>query len=290
MGKASEHASKPSRNTYIIDTEKYGAETSRLLLQDKLFTQAMGGTLPATYDLTGVTRILDIACGPGGWALEVAYQHSDIEVVGIDISPAMIEYARSQAQVQHLENAAFLVMDTRTPLAFPDASFDLINARLLLSFMKPQNWPPFLRECLRLLRGGGRLRWTEVEAAFTSSAAYEQYARFFSQALYRAGQSFSPDGYHIGLLPMMLPLLRQAGFQSVSSQTAAQEGSFGTAAYSSAFQDTALTFLLLQPFLVEQGVAAQEELESLYQQVLADWQDEHFCALFFLFSAWGQKA
>ncbi len=135
MGKASEHASKPSRNTYIIDTEKYGAETSRLLLQDKLFTQAMGGTLPATYDLTGVTRILDIACGPGGWALEVAYQHSDIEVVGIDISPAMIEYARSQAQVQHLENAAFLVMDTRTPLAFPDASFDLINARLLLSFV-----------------------------------------------------------------------------------------------------------------------------------------------------------
>jgi SAM-dependent methyltransferase len=289
MGKASEHASRP-RNTYVIDTEKYGAETSRLLLQDRLFTQAMGGTLPETYDLTGVTRILDIACGPGGWALEIAYEHPEIEVVGIDLSPTMIEYARSQAQVQHLTNTIFLVMDASAPLSFPDVSFDLINVRLLLSFMKPQNWVPFLRECLRLLRSGGWFRWTEVEAAFTSSAAYEQYARFFAQALYRAGQSFSPDGYHIGLLPMMLPMLRQAGFQGVHAQTAALEGSFGTPAYTSAFQDTALTFKLLQPFLLQQGVASQEELEHLYQQVLADWQDEHFCALFFLFSAWGQKA
>jgi ubiquinone/menaquinone biosynthesis C-methylase UbiE len=282
--------SKPSRNTYVIDPEKFGAETSRLLLQDKLFTQAMGGTLPPEYNLTGVTRLLDIACGPGGWALEVACEHPDIEVIGIDLSPTMIDYARSQAQVQRLKNATFLVMDVRAPFAFPDASFDLINARLLLTFMKPQEWAPLPGECLRLLRPGGWLHWTEVETAFTTSAAYERYSRLFAQALYRAGQSFSPDGYHLGLLPMMLPLLRQAGFQNVYHQTAGLEGSFGIPAYASAFQDTELTFKLIQPFLLGQGVASQEELERVYQQVVADWQDEHFCALFFLFSAWGQKA
>ncbi len=46
-------------NHYVIDIES-GAETARLIEQDYLFTQAMGGLFPEQLDLTHVERMLDI--------------------------------------------------------------------------------------------------------------------------------------------------------------------------------------------------------------------------------------
>lgn len=66
----------------------------------------------------------------------MAFAYPDIEVVGIDISQQMIEYARAQARVQGLDNAYFHVMDATQPLDFPDSSFDLINGRTL-AFLPP---------------------------------------------------------------------------------------------------------------------------------------------------------
>jgi ubiquinone/menaquinone biosynthesis C-methylase UbiE len=65
-----------------------------------LITKGMGGLFSERSDLSGVHRILDAACGPGGWALEVAFTYPEIEVVGFDISRAMIDYARSSYREQ----------------------------------------------------------------------------------------------------------------------------------------------------------------------------------------------
>ncbi len=121
-------------NTYFIDAES-GAETARLLNQDRLITRHMGGIFPARLDLSNVLDVLDIGCGPGGWVFEVAFAYPGMNVVGIDISQTTIEYARAQAKVQLLDNASFKVMDATKPLAFPDNSFDFINARFIFSFM-----------------------------------------------------------------------------------------------------------------------------------------------------------
>ncbi len=85
-------------NTYILghtDTEKV-----RLIEQDRHFNQAMGGLLAeqAEADLSTVHRVLDVACGPGGWALDLAQQYPDIQVVGVDIDEGMIEYANTMAR------------------------------------------------------------------------------------------------------------------------------------------------------------------------------------------------
>src|SRR5579859_8069905 len=116
-------------NTYVIDPES-AAEMVRLLQQDQLMTTGMGGIFPE-IELDGVQQVLDLACGPGGWALDVAYNYSDMEVVGVDISERMIAYATVQAQVQQRNNVSFRVMDILQPLDFPDASFDLVNARFI---------------------------------------------------------------------------------------------------------------------------------------------------------------
>src|SRR5438552_15885823 len=93
-------------NVYISDPES-GAEMARLLDQDRLITKGMGGLFPErSNDFSGIHRVLDAACGPGGWAMEIAFRHPDIGAVGFDVSQAMIDYANAKARVPVLENAS----------------------------------------------------------------------------------------------------------------------------------------------------------------------------------------
>ncbi len=96
----------PSNNTYVLDGENT-AEMARLIQQDLLVTAQMGGLLPERPDFAGFSRVLDIACGPGGWVHEVAAAHPTIEDMGIDLSRIMIQYAQAQARVRGLENTRF---------------------------------------------------------------------------------------------------------------------------------------------------------------------------------------
>ena len=64
---------------YVIDVES-PAETARLMKQDRLLTECMGGVFPEGVDLSTSTAILDLACGPGGWALDVAFAYPHIQV------------------------------------------------------------------------------------------------------------------------------------------------------------------------------------------------------------------
>ncbi len=66
---------------------------------------------------------------------DVAHTYPEIEVTGIDISHNMIAYARAHAEVRGLTNAHFQVMNALEQLDFPDASFDLVNARAALGFV-----------------------------------------------------------------------------------------------------------------------------------------------------------
>ena len=77
--------------------------------------------------------------------------------------------------MQQRENVSFQVMNILQPLGFPESSFDLINARLISGFMLRDKWPMFFRECLRVLKLGGILRVTEVEAGMANKLqfAYE---------------------------------------------------------------------------------------------------------------------
>ena len=160
-------------NTYLNDAES-AAEMARLIDQDRAVTEVMGGLLPENPDFAGITQVLDIACGPGSWVQEVAFAHPDIEVIGFDISKTMIEYARQMAQVRGLSNAQFKVMDATKPLAFPDNSFDLVNARTIAGFMPQASWPALIKECLRVTRPGGSIRLTETDAwGVTNSLAFE---------------------------------------------------------------------------------------------------------------------
>ena len=278
----------PGENTYVIDAES-AAEMTRLLHQDQLITSLLGELLPERPGFAPPRRVLDLACGPGGWAQAVAFANPDIEVVGIDISRTMIDYARAMAQMQGLRNLTFMVMDVLKPLDFPENSFDLVNARLIFGFMPPSAWSALLQDCMRITRPGGIIRLTECESDITNSPSTQRLTGMVTHALQLAGRSFSPDGRHFGIIPMLGHFLREAGCQSIQKQAYALDWSAGMEAHESTRLNLEFLLKLLEPFLVKMQLTTEAEFDSLYQSALAEMQSSDFCAVTIFLSAWGSK-
>lgn len=55
--------------------------------------------------LTKNSSVLDIGCGPGRFAVEFAKKST--QVTGVDISDKMLNYAKKNAEAEHLTNASF---------------------------------------------------------------------------------------------------------------------------------------------------------------------------------------
>ena len=274
-------------NIYVIDTENV-SEMARLIHQDRAITKAMGGLFPEKLNLAPIHDVLDIACGPGGWALDAAYEHPNMHVVGIDVSTTMIAYARSRAENQNLPNAEFKIMNVLQPLEFPDHSFDFVNARTIIGFMIPSAWPELLKECRRITRPGGIIRMTELELSITNSPANEKINSLFGLAGKVTGRSFSPDGRNIGITPMLSRFLRDAGCQNIQLQAHVVDFSSEAESQEDFFQDLRVGIQLMQPFLTNMKLITKVEIEALCQQALIEVQSADFCGIVYLLSAWGE--
>lgn len=279
-----------TENTYLINAES-ALEMARLLDQDRVMTKGMGGVLPEQEDadLPGVSRILDVGCGPGGWVNEVAQQYPRVEVTGIDISKNTINYAKAHAQVRKLNNAHFVVMNALQPLEFPDASFDMVNMRTVVGFVPFAQWIPYLTECKRVLRTGGILRLTEGEYGFTNKPMLEQFMALLNIAQQKAGRSFSPTGHTAGMITMLRPLLKQIGMQNIQSKPHIIDYSFDMEAHEEGLEDIKFALELVQPLLIGTRVITSEAYAEMHAQVLEEIQAEDFSGLTIMLTVWGEK-
>lgn len=277
-------------NSYLIDAES-GAELARLIDQDIVVTKAMGGLFPRTLDISKVHDVLDVACGPGGWAQEVAFQYPEMQVTGFDISQNVIRYAQAQAQVQHLDNLTFRVMDATKRLDFPDASFDLVNARAMIGFMSRTGWPGFVQEAFRILRPGGTLRLTDGDdMGYSNSQAIEELTRRGTQVLERVGKSFGPPGArNAGLTAMLGHFLREAGFVDILREAHAIDYSAGEPTHDSICRDIIVAFTLAQQPMERLGIITPAESDALLQQAQREMLSDDFRAIWYFLSVWGQK-
>lgn len=280
----------PREDTYVIDPES-GAEMARLIEQDRLFTQHIGGLFPPEMDTAALHSVLDLACGPGGWVLDTAFAHPHIEVIGVDISKAMIEYARAFARVQHLENAHFEIMNVLKPLDFDDNSFDMVNARFLTGFMSPGDWAPLLQECRRILHPGGILRLVEAEDfGITNSPAIEKFTQLSISAGRQLGRIFFAASRFGGTGAMLGRLLRQSGFQDVYQPCYIIDWSADTQAFYPMHTNVKVVLQLIKPFLLMTKVLSPEAFETLYEQALAEMNSPDFVATMLYMSAWGKTS
>jgi SAM-dependent methyltransferase len=105
-------------------------------------------------------RVLDVGSGTG---VNFAYYPEGAEVVGVEPDPHMLRRARARAE--RLGRRVELRPDGAERLPFPDASFDVAVATLVLCTVPDLDCA--LGEIRRVLRPGGELRFLEHVRAAT---------------------------------------------------------------------------------------------------------------------------
>ncbi len=89
-------------------------------------------------------RVIDIACGTGAQAIEIA--GSAAMVTGVDLSESMIKYAIGKAAKQNLLNTNFVVGDATNLSAFYNQKFDVAILSMALHQFHPDQQIPILNE------------------------------------------------------------------------------------------------------------------------------------------------
>lgn len=123
-------------------------------------------------------RILDVGCGDGMLALELARRGA--EVVGVDASERMIVAARERAKGQHCD-VSFEVARAEA-LPFAAASFDVVVAVTVLCFVEDATVA--LKEMTRILKPGGRVVVGEL-GRYSSWAAVRRIKGWLGSSVWR---------------------------------------------------------------------------------------------------------
>ena len=106
-------------------------------------------------------RILDIGCGGGQHAVQLAGQRPDLRIVGLDLSAEFVRRARQRASAADVGARVEFVKGNALDLPFEDGEFDHVY-----SIGSIKHWPEMeqgLAECVRVLKPGGRLLVGEAD-------------------------------------------------------------------------------------------------------------------------------
>lgn len=100
-------------------------------------------------------EILDIGCGTGIWAIEVAEEVPQSHVYGIDLSPVQPLFVP--------DNCDFILENILRGSSFHDEKFDLIQSRCMGAGIPDHKWRVFLQEIWRLTKPGGWIQLIELD-------------------------------------------------------------------------------------------------------------------------------
>jgi ubiquinone/menaquinone biosynthesis C-methylase UbiE len=285
MSHSQDQNKKELASTYFVHDRENLEELERLKIQGQLLTSSMGGVLPEQPDPHVFHHVLDIGCGPGDWVIEAAKTYPDMSLAGIDISTRMITYAREEASSHGVaDRVEFQVMDTLRMLEFPNASFDLVNLRLGISFMRTWDWPKLLDEFQRVSSVGGVVRITECDMVESNSPSLTYREQLLMQAFYNAGHFFALE--KDGLTRQLASLLAQHGLGNVQVQKYILTYRGGTQEGQRFANNMLHGFRTLKGY-IQKWTRLPKDYDEISQQALQEMQQPDFVANWRYVTAWG---
>jgi ubiquinone/menaquinone biosynthesis C-methylase UbiE len=167
-------------------------------------------------------------------------------------------------------------------IILPD-SFDLVNLRFGVSFIRKWEWPSVISEMLRVTKPGGVVRVTDSGIVqHSNSITLKMFQEMVWCALNRAGHLFGEE--ELGVTPHLAPLLKRYGVREVQTQ-----------AYTTTYQsdkiyieDICHAMKTLKPFIQRWG-CADIDYEQICQMVREQMNRPDFYAVWQLLTTWGMK-
>lgn len=125
--------------------------------------------------------VLDLCCGTGYVARQVAAAHPKATVHALDASPEMLDVGRRKVAKQGLDRV-HLVHGDAAQLPFPDDSADVVTAAFAFHELPRPVRTRSISEAQRVLRPGGRLLCMDLDQTAPSSTLVDLYLRVFERS------------------------------------------------------------------------------------------------------------
>lgn len=145
----------------------------------------------------GARKVLDVATGTGDLALMFGKESTD-EVVGLDISPGMLEIGKKKIGAEGLDKKVKMVIGDSESLDFEDETFDAVT--VAFGVRNFEDLEVGLKEILRVLRPKGML--VVLETSQPEAFPVKQMFRFYSKYIIpNVGKLLSKDKKAYDYLP-----------------------------------------------------------------------------------------
>jgi ubiquinone/menaquinone biosynthesis C-methylase UbiE len=158
----------PSHEEKVVDQFSQQAESYRHLTQSLSSTDRQA-TFRAQVGASSADIVLDVCCGPGTMALDLAPFVT--KVTGIDLTPAMLEQARAVQTIRELTNVDFAIGDI-SAIPFADGAFSLVVCGAAFHHLADPRGA--FAELVRVCRPGGRIAVRDVTPSREKSAAFDE--------------------------------------------------------------------------------------------------------------------
>ena len=160
--------------------------------------EIMAGAVPFGPDV----RVLDLGCGYGSAARYLAANHG-CRVTGTNISEKELELARSRSSEAGLDHLLSFEYGDFHHLEYPDASYDVVWSQD--AFLHAADKTSVLSECLRVLKPGGSLVFTDI--LVRRDTPEEDRARIYDRV--KSPDMWDMDDYRAGLSALGFTIARE---------------------------------------------------------------------------------
>jgi ubiquinone/menaquinone biosynthesis C-methylase UbiE len=203
-------------------------------------------------------RLLDVGCGPGSITLGLAQRVAPAATIGIDMSPSVIETARSLANEKTTAHLSFEVGNIYQP-RFAAESFDAVFAHQVLQHLRQPI--DALGRMRALLARDGVLGVRDVDWGSATFYPENQGMRRFLDLYYELAHR---NGGEPNAGRYLRYWLRQAGFveMRVSTSTMSYTNPAATREWGDTYAERTLHSNLADKAL-EYGISTRSDLESI---------------------------
>jgi len=184
-------------------------------------------------------RVLDFGCGVG--RLVVPFARVTEQVVGVDVSEAMLAEARRNCEEAGLHNTTFVVSDDA--LSKVEGEFDLVHSIIVFQHIAPERGREIFRRMLKRIApgGAGAVQFTYAKARFAQNDGqppeHAGVVRKLKSMVRRALRMLSPAAadpeMQMNVYPLneLLFMLQSLGVHDVHCEFSDHAGELGVIVY-----------------------------------------------------------